>query len=294
MSEDIQKLNLESRLALRRLAEHFGLPRIEAGWVWLAGAGPGEPGLASLLTLSALAEADVVMSDALVNERLLELARPDAEIIAAGKRGGRPSPKQAVISGQLVAYARKGLKVLRLKGGDPFVFGRGGEEALALVRAEIPFRIVPGITAGTGGLAYAGIPATHRETNHAVTFLTGYGADGKIPDFDWPAIARGAPTLVFYMARKHAGEIASRLIEAGRAPSEPAAIVSNASFADQTTRTTTLSQLGAAAVEAETPAVIVIGENVRLAAGLDWLGAALHGRRLDPDPLKTEGLRSTG
>jgi uroporphyrin-III C-methyltransferase len=284
----------ENRLALRRLAELFALPRIEAGWVWLAGAGPGEPGLASLLTLSAIAEADVIAVDALVNERLLALARPDAEILAAGKRGGRKSPKQAEISALLVSHARKGKRVLRLKGGDPFVFGRGGEEALALARAGIPFRVVPGVTAGTGGLAYAGIPVTHRETNHAVTFLTGSGADGKVPDFDWQAIAKGSPTLVFYMARKHAGEIAARLIAAGRSPGEPSAIVSNATFVDQATQITTLGQLGVAAATAETPAIIVIGENVRLAAGLDWLGAQLEGRRLDPDPLKNNRLRDAG
>ena len=291
MSSDASKPNLENRLAIRRLAEFYALPRLESGWVWLAGAGPGEPGLASLLTLSAIAEADVVMSDALVSDKLLALARPDAQIVASGKRGGRPSHKQTVISRQMVAHARKRLKVLRLKGGDPFVFGRGGEEALALVRAKIPFRIVPGITAGTGGLAYAGIPATHRETNHAVTFLTGSGADGKIPDFDWPAIARGSATLVFYMARKHAGDIAAKLIEAGRKADEPVAIVSNATFADQVTTTARLAELGAAAADADTPAIIVIGDNVRLAAGLDWLGAAIHGRTLDPDPLQTASLR---
>jgi len=285
--------NLENRLAVRRLAELYALPRMESGWIWLAGAGPGEPGLASLLTLSAVAEADVVLPDSLIDARLLALARPDAEIVQSGKRGGRASPKQSVITGQMISYARKGLKVLRLKGGDPFVFGRGGEEALALVRAAIPFRVVPGVTAGIGGLAYAGIPATHRETNQAITFLTGYGADGKIPQFDWSAIARGAPTLVFYMARKHAGEIASKLIEAGRSRDEPTAIVSNATFTDQATIITRLADLGAVAAAAETPAIIVVGENVRLAAGLDWLGAALQDRRLDPDPLKQNPLRET-
>ena len=240
------------------------------------------------------AQADVVMSDALVSEKLLVLARPDAKIIAAGKRAGRVSPKQAVISAQLIGYARKGLKVIRLKGGDPFVFGRGGEEALALVRAAIPFRIVPGVSAGTGALAYAGIPVTHRETNQAVTFLTGHGADGKIPDLNWEAISNGSPTLVFYMARQKAGEIAAKLVEAGRLPSEPAAIISSGTLSDQKTRLTSLAELGSAAAEADTPAIIVIGENVRLSAGLDWLGAALHGRSLDPDPLKNNPLRRTG
>ena len=294
MSIDPQRPGPENRLALRRLAETFSLPRLEAGWVWLVGAGPGEPGLASLLTMSAIAEADVILSDALVSEELLLLARPDAEIILAGKRAGRPSPKQTVISAQLIGYARKGLKVLRLKGGDPFVFGRGGEEALALVRAAIPFRIVPGVSAGTGALAYAGIPVTHRETNQAVTFLTGTGAHGKIPEFNWTAISQGSPTLVFYMARRQAGEIAAKLIEAGRSPSEPAAIISSGSLVDQATQLTILAELGPIAAEADSPAIIVIGENVRLSAGLDWLGAALDGRKLDPDPLKNNALRSTG
>lgn len=294
MDIDRQISGPENRLALRRLAEAFSLPRLEAGWVWLAGAGPGEPGLASLLTLNAIAEADIVMSDALVSEKLLVLSRPEAKIVAAGKRAGRISPKQTTISAQLIGYARKGLKVLRLKGGDPLVFGRGGEEALALVRAAIPFRIVPGVSAGTGALAYAGIPVTHRETNQAVTFLTGHGSDGKIPDHNWEAISEGSPTLVLYMARKKAGEIATKLIKAGRSPAEPVAIISSGTLSDQHTRLTSLAELGSVAAEAESPAIIVIGENVRLSMGLDWLGAALHGRSLDPDPLKNDPFRSTG
>ena len=294
MNIERESLGLENRLALRRLAEAFSLPRMEDGWVWLAGAGPGEPGLASLLTLSAIAEADVVMTDALVSEQLLLLARPEANIVAAGKRAGQSSPRQPVISAQLVGYARKGLKVLRLKGGDPFVFGRGGEEALALVRASIPFRIVPGVSAGTGALAYAGIPVTHRETNHAVTFLTGHGADGKVPDHNWKAISEGSPTLVFYMARKTAGEIAANLIQAGRSPVEPAAIISSGTLSGQKTRLTSLAELGSAAAKAENPAIIVIGENVRLSSGLNWLGAAFQGLSLDPDPLKNDPLRSAG
>ena len=183
--------------------------------------------------------------------------------------------------------------MLRLKGGDPFVFGRGGEEALALVRANIPFRIVPGVTAGIGGLAYAGIPVTHRDTNQAVTFITGSGASGAAPDLDWEAIAKGSPTIVLYMARKHAGAIAAKLIEAGRDGNEPAAIISNASLEGQTTMVTRLAALGEAAAVADAPAIIVIGENVRLAAGLDWLGA-LSGRLLDPDPLGRGRLSDAG
>ena len=274
----------DKRSALRILAEAMSLPRLERGWVWLAGAGPGDPGLASLYTLHAIAEADVILTDALVNRALLVLARPDAQIVDAGKRGGKRSAAQETISRSLIAYARKGARVLRLKGGDPFVFGRGAEEALALARAGIPFRVVPGVTAGIGGLAYAGIPVTHRDTNQAVTFITGSSAKGAAPDIDWTAIAKGSPTIVLYMARRYAGEIAEKLIAAGRDGNEPAAIISNASLDDQATIVTRLSALGSAAAVADTPALLVIGENVRFAAGLDWLGA-LSGRLLDPDPL---------
>jgi uroporphyrin-III C-methyltransferase len=250
--------------------------------------------LAALHTLTAIADADVIFVDALVNRALLTIARPDADIVDSGKRGGKPSPTQDAISRRLVLAARRGKKVLRLKGGDPFVFGRGGEEALALVRAGIPFRIVPGVTAGIGGLAYAGIPVTHRDVNQAVTFVTGSGTNGKAPDVDWGAIAKGSPTIVLYMARRHAAEIAAKLIAAGRDANEPAAIVSSASLDHQTTLVTTLSQLGQRAAEADTPAILVIGENVRLAEGLDWLGAIRHCRALDPDPLKRDRLSDAG
>src|SRR5271165_2816018 len=190
------------------------LPDFEPGHVWLAGAGPGDPGLLSALALHALARADAVVYDALVDSRILRLPGPDAALHYAGKRGGRPSPSQPDISARIIGLARAGKRVLRLKGGDPCVFGRGAEEALALVAAEIPFRVVPGITAGIGGLAYAGIPVTHRDTNHVVTFLTGHGSDGNLPPFDWQAIANGSPTLVLYMALAHAEEIAAKLIAA--------------------------------------------------------------------------------
>jgi uroporphyrin-III C-methyltransferase len=253
------------------------LPVFEKGAVWLAGAGPGDPGLITVLGAHALQSADVVLYDALVNDALLALARPGAELVYAGKRAGRKSCKQSDISRTLISLARRGKRVLRLKGGDPYVFGRGAEEALALAEAGVPFRIVPGVTAGIGGLAYAGIPLTHRDTGHAVTFITGHGADGKLPDLDWSAIARGAPTIVLYMARSFAGEIASRLIAAGRAADEPAAIVSDASFATQAVRVTTLAGLGAAAAESTAPAILVIGENVRLRAALDFLSGAVPG-----------------
>eukprot|EP01035_Chromulina_nebulosa_P068230 gene68230-93488_t len=162
------------------------LPKLEKGSVWLVGAGPGDPGLLTMLAVKAISEADVIVHDALVNSECLKLVRRGTVLEYAGKRGGKPSPKERDISLQLVELARQGLKVLRLKGGDPFVFGRGGEEALTLVENGIPFRIVPGITAGIGGLAYAGIPVTHRDVNHAVTFLTGHDSTGIVPDrIDW-------------------------------------------------------------------------------------------------------------
>ena len=145
------------------------LPVFESGWVWLVGAGPGDPGLLTLHAANALNQADVIIYDALVGKDVLAYANPNAVQEYAGKRGGKPSPQQRDISLRMIELARQGKRVCRLKGGDPFVFGRGGEEALSLVEAGIPFRIIPGISAGIGGLAYAGIPVTHRETNQAVT-----------------------------------------------------------------------------------------------------------------------------
>jgi uroporphyrin-III C-methyltransferase len=263
----------------------LGLPEFEPGHVWLVGAGPGDPGLLSALALHALDRADAVVYDALVDSRILRLARAGAALDYAGKRGGRPSPSQPDITARLIRLARAGKRVLRLKGGDPFVFGRGAEEALALVAAEIPFRIVPGVTAGIGGLAYAGIPVTHRETNSAVAFITGHNSAGAVPDgIDWDGLARGAPVLVLYMALKHLAAIIARLLAGGRRPDEPVAIVSHASTPRQQVLVSTLAEVAGASAVIETPAIIVIGEVVRLRGGLDWLGA-LDGRRLVPDPL---------
>ncbi|MDZ4869568.1 MAG: uroporphyrinogen-III C-methyltransferase [Alphaproteobacteria bacterium] len=272
------------------------LPAFEPGWVWLVGAGPGDAGLLTLHAVNALQQADIVVYDALVDESILKLARPGADIEYAGKRGGKPSPKQRDISLRLIEWARKGKRVLRLKGGDPFLFGRGGEEALALVAAQIPFRVVPGVTSGVGGLAYAGIPATHRDVNHAVTFVTGHMAGGDVPDtINWRALAEGSPVIVIYMGLKHLPRIAAELTAAGRSPDEPVAIVSQATTARQKVLETTLSRAADDAVSSgiPAPALIVVGEAVRLRAGLDWLSAATEGRKLDPDPLRTKAKRDT-
>jgi uroporphyrin-III C-methyltransferase len=270
------------------------LPSMEKGSVWLVGAGPGDPGLLTLHAANALQQADVIVHDALVNAECLSLARPGAVLEFAGKRGGKPSHKQRDISLRLVELARAGHRVLRLKGGDPFVFGRGGEEALTLVEHGIPFRIVPGITAGIGGLAYAGIPVTHREVNHAVTFLTGHDSSGLVPDrINWEGIAKGSPVIVLYMAMKHIGQIAANLIAGGRSPDEPVAFVCNAATAEQAVLETTLARAEADVEVAgiEPPAIVVVGEVVRLRGSLDWLGALTAGRRLAPDPFGSREMK---
>jgi uroporphyrin-III C-methyltransferase len=216
-------------------------PDFLPGTVWLAGAGPGDPALLTLLAHHGLQLADVVVYDALVDEQILAMANTGATLEYAGKRGGQPSIKQADISQRLVTLARDGKRVLRLKGGDPFVFGRGAQECETLVAAGIDFRIVPGITAGIGGLAYAGIPVTSRDTNAAVTFITGHTASGTVPDtVDWECLSKGSPVLVIYMGSRHLGQISERLMAAGRPAEEPVALISKATTADQKTVTTNL------------------------------------------------------
>jgi len=272
-----------SRLSNTRAS--FAPPDFLPGTVWLVGAGPGDPGLLTLLALHALKTADIVVYDALVSDAILRLARPEAAKEHAGKRGGKPSPLQPDISLRLVELARGGKRVLRLKGGDPFVFGRGGEEGFALAAAHIPFRIVPGITAGIGGLAYAGIPATHRDTNSAIAFVTGQGSGGALPDtVDWESLSRGAPVLVIYMALKNVDTIAARLIAAGRARTEPAAIISKATLPEQRVVETTLGAAAADAAAAgiEPPAVIAVGPVVRLRRELNWIDALAASALMPP------------
>jgi uroporphyrin-III C-methyltransferase len=281
---------------MSELPSNAALPALEPGWVWLAGAGPGDPGLLTLLAASALSQADVVVYDALVDERILALANAEATLEYAGKRGGKPSPRQRDISDRLVELARAGKRVLRLKGGDPFVFGRGAEEALALVAARVPFRIVPGVTAGVGGLAYAGIPTTYRETNSVVSFVTGHNSDGVVPDgLDWPALARGSPVLVLYMALKHLSGIAERLIAGGRAADEPVALIQAATTPAQRVLETTLARAAADAATAalQPPVLVVVGPVVPMRRALDWLGAA-EGRELTSDPFGHRGNSAAG
>lgn len=252
-----------------------GLPEFEAGWVWLAGAGPGDPGLLTLHAVNALKQADKVVYDALVSEDILSLVRPEAELFYAGKRGGKPSWNQQDITDKLIELAKQGHRVLRLKGGDPFIFGRGGEEAQALVAADISFRMIPGISAGVGGLGYAGIPATHRDVNHAVTFVTGHLAGkGEAELLDWASIAKASPVIVIYMAMSRLVVIADLLMQAGRSADEPVAIVTHATTPRQRIATGRLADAAQLAADngLEPPSIIVIGAVVDLAETLHWFG----------------------
>ncbi len=249
------------------------LPEFPAGEVWLVGAGPGDAGLLTLHAVNALEQADVVVYDALVGGDTLAYARDGAEMVLLGKRGGRPSPKQGEITARLVAEAQAGKRVLRLKGGDPFMFGRGAEEALALHRAGVKFRIVPGITAGIGGLAYAGVPVTSRDVNSSVIFLTGHDHRGQSPEgIDWGAVAKSAGMIVLYMAMRHMEEIAQKLIAGGRPAGDPVCIVANATTPDMRVLDTTLEQ-AAGAIAADgigAPAIVSIGRGNLLREDLSW------------------------
>ncbi|SFP54737.1 uroporphyrinogen-III C-methyltransferase [Tranquillimonas alkanivorans] len=262
-------------------------PELKPGWVWLCGAGPGDPGLLTLHALNALRQADVIVYDALVEPAILDWA-PQAETIYAGKRGGKPSAKQRDISLRLVDLARAGRRVLRLKGGDPFVFGRGGEEAQTLVQHDVPIRIIPGISAGIGGLAYAGIPVTHRDVNQSVTFVTGHDQSGETPSsLDWQAISKGSQVIVIYMGMKHIAQIAGALLAAGRPASEPVAVVTTATTPGQHVLETTLATCEAdiAAAALEPPAIICVGRSVLMRQVLDWQALARGEAPRNTDPL---------
>ena len=253
------------------------LPEFRPGTVWLVGAGPGDPGLLTLLALKALRTADTVVYDNLVSDAILDLAAPSAKRIFAGKRGGKPSARQDDITKHLIDLARSDRRVLRLKGGDPFIFGRGGDEAMGLQRARVPFRIVPGITAGIAALSYAGIPATLRDINQSITFLTGHDHTGHMPSaLNWTALARGSQVLVMYMAIRHLGRIAEMLIAGGRNPHEPVAVISNATLPTMAVLETNLSE-AAADVERsgiEPPAIVCVGRVNDYRAIFDWIGRA--------------------
>ena len=250
--------------------------------VYLVGAGPGDPGLMTRRSLELIECADVILYDRLVPAGALEGARPDAELRYVGKSPGAESASQEEINALLVEHGRSGATVVRLKGGDPFVFGRGGEEAEALAAAGVAFEVVPGVTAGIAAPAYAGIPVTHRDEASAVAFVTGHEDPSKEESaIDWHALAAFPGTLVFYMGVRRLPEIAARLIEAGRPADEPAAVVERGTLPGQRTVTATLSEIAEAAAGMRPPAVTLVGPVARLRDGLAWIERRpLHGRRV--------------
>lgn len=250
----------------KRLVVLGGRRRRQAGEVWLVGAGPGDPELLTLKALRVLQAAEVVVHDGLVSDEILDLAPGSARRISVAKRKSRHSYAQDEINRMLVAFAQEGLKVVRLKGGDPFIFGRGGEELEACREAGVDCHVVPGVTAALAASAGAGAPLTHRGAAQAVTFVTGHAASGAEPDLDWESLAKANQTVVIYMGVSTAAGIAARLVAAGRAGSTPALIVENASRADEVRHLTTLAGLPAAAQAVTGPALLIVGESMALAA----------------------------
>jgi uroporphyrinogen III methyltransferase/synthase len=241
--------------------------------VYLVGAGSGDPGLMTARSLELIAAADVIIYDRLIPEAALDGARADAQLIYAGKEGGGPSMPQAEIERMIVEHGAAGREVVRLKGGDPFVFGRGGEEAEALIEAGIAFEVVPGVTAGVAAAAYAGIPVTHRGLASAVAFLTGHEDPDK-PDsaLDWRALAAFPGTLVFYMGVRQLESITAKLLDGGRAADEPAALVQRGTLPDQRAVVGTLQTIAELAVEHEirAPAIAIFGAVASMREQLKW------------------------
>ena len=255
---DVAHMNQLDALA----ALHGSFPRLEPGQVWLVGAGPGDPGLLTLDALAALAQADVIVHDALIDRRVLALAGPQAQLEYAGKRGGQPSTQQTAICNRLIELARARRRVVRLKGGDPCVFGRGGEEAEALARAAIPFRIVPGVTSGLAALAAASIPATMRGVNRAIILASGHA--GPDEERAWVALARTGQPIVIYMAMRNVQSIAVALSRGGLAADTPAAVIVAATMAEERIVMSRLDRLAGdvEAIGVDLPGLIVIGNIV--------------------------------
>lgn len=255
--------------AERALEDELKQPEKRPGEIILVGAGPGDAGLLTLRGLQALQQADVVFYDNLVTPEVRELVRRDAQTVCVGKSAAGVSVPQQEINRLLIEAAKAGNTVIRLKGGDPFIFGRGGEELQAAAEAGIPFQVVPGVTAAAGATAYAGIPLTHRDYAQSVTFITGhFGAENS--PLDWARLAQSGQTLAIYMGSLKAAEISAQLIANGRDRDTPVAVISRGTRADQHTRTGTLQQLENLAKDAPMPALLVVGEVVQLHQQLAW------------------------
>ena len=249
-----------------------------AGHVWLVGTGPGDPDLLTVKALRLMRLADAVLYDNLVSPGILELLSPMAERIYVGKRRADHAMRQEDISALMVRLARQGRRVLRLKAGDPFVFGRGGEEIEVLAREGVSFEVVPGITAALGVAAYSGIPLTHRDHSQACVFVTGNLKDGSL-DLDWPALARPRQTLVIYMGFQNLPQLCRGLVEHGLPACTPAAIVQQGTTRDQKVVTGDLDTLPGLAARAELhpPTLIIVGDVVKLRERLAWFEAARVG-----------------
>jgi uroporphyrin-III C-methyltransferase len=259
-------------MAAQRLGESMNTPKqLQGGKVWLVGAGPGDPELLTVKAARLISLADAIVYDHLVGSGIMDLARPEARRIYAGKEASKHTLPQDSINQLLVELAREGLSVVRLKGGDPFIFGRGGEELETLVASGIPFEVVPGVTAAAGCAAYAGFPLTHRDHAQSLTFVTGHLKDGTV-NLDWPALARPKQTVVFYMGIGAAEEICRQMINHGLPSMTPAAVVRNGTQADQHTLLATLGTLPHRIAETgiKPPALIVVGSVVGLHEKLNW------------------------
>jgi len=257
---------------------------VTPGTVYLVGAGPGDPGLLTVRAAELIGRADVILHDRLIPPGVLDRARPDAEIVFVGKQGGGEQVPQREIDRLLLDRARAGKDVVRLKGGDPFVFGRGGEEALVCLEAGVPFEVVPGVTAGVAAPAYAGIPVTHRDLASGVAFVTGHEDPAKPGSaLDWPAIAAFPGTLVFYMGVRALPRIAQQLVAGGRPADEPVAVVERGTLPGQRTLLATLSDVAerAAAERIRAPAITLVGPVANLREQIAWLERRpLHGRTI--------------
>ncbi|MCL6574136.1 MAG: uroporphyrinogen-III C-methyltransferase [Bacillus sp. (in: Bacteria)] len=242
------------------------------GIVYIVGAGPGDPNLITVKGLKCIQKADVILYDRLVNKELLQNAKPDVELINCGKLPNYHTMEQETINRFLVKYAKKGKVVTRLKGGDPFVFGRGGEEAEACAKAGVPFEVVPGITAGIAAPAYAGIPVTHRDYSSSFTIISGHRKEGAADNIKWEAIAKGIDTIAIYMGVKNLPYIRRKLLEHGKNPDTPAALIHWGTCQNQKTTIGTIVET-AKREQITNPSMIVIGEVVRLHDKLRWFEA---------------------
>ncbi|EJL6310285.1 uroporphyrinogen-III C-methyltransferase [Vibrio cholerae] len=254
--------------------------QLQAGEVALVGAGPGDPELLTVKALSYLQQADVVLYDYLVSDEIMALIPSETILVCVGKRAGHHSVPQEKTNQLLVDFARQGYRVVRIKGGDPFMFGRGGEELEVLFDASVKFQVVPGITAAAGATAYAGIPLTHRDYAQSALFVTGH-LKAQAEDLDWSTLARGKQTLVIYMGLSNAAAIAEQLQLHGRQVSTPVAIIERGTQVNQQVLIGTLQTLPSLASQAQSPALIVVGEVVALAAKLHWFGEQGATQQLD-------------